>query len=161
MAALYEHDPSLIRPFPSSVYASGTYNFGPQTVCCAHCDQANLPNGMCSITPFGKYNPKTGGHLVLWDLKLVIEFPPGSTILIPSAVLTHSNTAILPDETRYSFTQYSAGGLFRWVENSFMTDDDRRALRTKEEQRLRDEKNATRWIDGIEMLPVLDCSPVL
>lgn len=39
---------------------------------------------MCAITTLSDYDPKAGGHLVLWDLKLVIEFPPGSTILILS-----------------------------------------------------------------------------
>lgn len=45
----------------------------------------------------------------------MIEFPPGALILIPSALLRHSNTMVRPSESRSSFTQYSAGGLFRWV----------------------------------------------
>lgn len=56
---------------------------------------------------------------MLWDLKLVIEFPPGSTILIPSATLRHSNIGIREGERRYSVTQYAAGGLFRWVDQGF------------------------------------------
>lgn len=59
--------------------------------------------------------------MVLWDLQLVIEFPPGASILIPSAAIYHSNTSINPEERRYSFTQFSAGGLFRWVDNGFRT----------------------------------------
>jgi hypothetical protein len=55
--------------------------------------------------------------------QLVIEFPPGSTILIPSSILSHSNTAVDDQEHRYSFTQYAAGGLFRWVDNGFRTLD--------------------------------------
>ena len=51
----------------------------------------------------------------MWDLKMIIEFPPGSTVLIPSAVVSHSNTEVRAHETRYSITQYTAGGLFRWV----------------------------------------------
>jgi len=57
-------------------------------------DFGNLPYGWCAITSLGPFDPKRGGHLVLWDLQLVIEFPPGSTILIPSAVLQHSNIPI-------------------------------------------------------------------
>jgi hypothetical protein len=30
----------------------------------------------------------------------------------PSATFAHSNVAIVPKETWYSFTQYAAGGLF-------------------------------------------------
>ncbi|KAJ7654162.1 hypothetical protein B0H17DRAFT_1214488 [Mycena rosella] len=62
------------------------------------------------------------GHLVLWDLKLVIRFPPGSTILILSAILRHSNVLIQANETRYSFTQFTTAGLFCWVDNSFKSD---------------------------------------
>ena len=64
----------------------------------------------------GSRNPT---YLVLWDMGLVIEFPPGATILIPSATLRHSNVCLNPGDTRMSFTQYSAGGLFRWVDQGF------------------------------------------
>lgn len=50
----------------------------------------------------------------MWDWKLVIEFPPGCTILIPSAAVAHGNIAVRKGEVRKSFTQYCAGGLFRW-----------------------------------------------
>ncbi|KAJ7624191.1 hypothetical protein B0H17DRAFT_1151319 [Mycena rosella] len=50
--------------------------------------------GWCSITALGDFDPNKGGHLILWDLRLAIRFPPGSTILIPSALLHHSNVAI-------------------------------------------------------------------
>lgn len=59
--------------------------------------------------------------MVLWDCHLVIEFPPGSTVLIPSAAILHSNTLIdvSAGEKRFSFTQYTAGGIFRWVDQGF------------------------------------------
>lgn len=72
----------------------------------------------------GSFDYTKGGHLILWDLKLVIQFPPGSTVLIPSSVLYHSNAAIQAGERRYSFTQYSAGGLFRWADNGFQSVND-------------------------------------
>jgi hypothetical protein len=67
----------------------------------------------------GSYNHKKGGHLVLFDIDKIIEFPPGSHILIPSAVMRHANTAIQPHEKRMGLTQYAAGVLFRWVDNGF------------------------------------------
>ncbi len=76
---------------------------------------------MCAVTALGDYDPERGGHIVLWELRMIIEFPPSSTILIPSAVVSHSNTDIQPGERRYSFTQYSAGGLFRWTAAGHMT----------------------------------------
>jgi hypothetical protein len=65
-------------------------NFGPKTMCFPYKDFGNLAYGFCAVTALGRYNPKMGGHLILWDLKLAIEFPPGCTILIPSATLHHS-----------------------------------------------------------------------
>lgn len=58
---------------------------------------------------------------MLWDCRLVVEFPPGSTILLPSAAIAHGNTSIdlSIGEERSSFTQYTAGGIFRWVDQGF------------------------------------------
>ncbi|KDR74188.1 hypothetical protein GALMADRAFT_71350 [Galerina marginata CBS 339.88] len=123
----YPDDEELRRNWPKTPWASAALNFGPQTVCFRHADYNNLAFGWCAITALGSYDYKKGGHLVLWDLKLVIEFPPGSMILIPSSAIRHSNTRIQAGEQRYSFTQYSAGGLFRWLENSFKTVEDHRS----------------------------------
>ncbi|KAJ2968067.1 hypothetical protein NUW54_g13326 [Trametes sanguinea] len=119
MNTLYSHDPLLRPNFPNNVFAAATFNLGPRTISYTHLDHLNLPWGWCAITAIGRFDPVCGGHMVLHDLRMVIEFPPGSTILIPSAILRHSNTNISADELRYSFTQYSAGGLFRWIEHGF------------------------------------------
>ncbi|THU86218.1 hypothetical protein K435DRAFT_597299, partial [Dendrothele bispora CBS 962.96] len=113
MQKLRGWDPSLCSLFSDSVFASYTVNFGPVTVSHPHTDSANLSFGWCAITALGRFDPDKGGHLILWDLNLIIRFPPGSTILIPSALLTHSNTPIQDGEFRYSFVQYSAAALFR------------------------------------------------
>lgn len=109
--------------FTNSVWAAATFNFGPNTICFKHMDYSNLPFGWCSITSLGNFDPTLGGHLVLWDLHLVVEFPPGSTILLPSAAIAHSNVPInfSDGEQRYSFTQYTSGGIFRWVDQGFQT----------------------------------------
>lgn len=112
---------SLALPFLNSVFACFTVNLGPRTVCYLHKDNKNLPYGWCALVALGRYNYKLGGHLILWDLKLVIEFPPGCTILLPSAVLSHGNTTVADGEHRYSFAMYTAGGIFRWVEYGFMS----------------------------------------
>ncbi|KAJ7828584.1 hypothetical protein B0H14DRAFT_2263384, partial [Mycena olivaceomarginata] len=87
-----------------SPFAAVTFNFGPATITFPHTDALNLTWGWCAITALGAFDPRRGGHLVLWDLCLVIQFPPGSTILIPSAILWHSNVGIASEERRYSFT---------------------------------------------------------
>ncbi|KAL0066838.1 hypothetical protein AAF712_006033 [Marasmius tenuissimus] len=101
--------------FGCSVFASVVINFGPRTWTHKHRDVQNLPHGWCAVTAMGNYDYRRGGHLVLWDLKLIIQFPPGCTILLPSATLLHSNIPVQQGETRTSYTQYSAGALFRWT----------------------------------------------
>ena len=132
-----------------------TYNLGPRVVCFPHVNFTNFPFGLCAITAIGDFNPSKGGHLVLWDCKLVIEFPPGSTILILSAVLTHSNAKVASHETRFSFSQYSAGGLFRWVDHGFQTVVSYRASLTKEECEALDACNQAHWEFGLNLLPKL------
>lgn len=69
--------------------------------------------------PLENYDYKKGGHLILWELGYIIEFPPHSTILIPSAIVKHGNTPISEGEERMSLTQYTAGGLVRWAAAAF------------------------------------------
>ena len=97
-----------------------SFNFGPQVCTVPHKDYKNLSWGWCSITSLGAYDDKKGGHIVLWDLGIAVEFPPHSTIFIPSAIIEHSNTRIGPSETRMSVTQYNSAGLFRWIAYDFM-----------------------------------------
>ncbi|KAL0575400.1 hypothetical protein V5O48_006571 [Marasmius crinis-equi] len=123
LKATLEKEPHLKPPFSNSVFSACTFNFGPRTQTFRHRDFFNWPFGWCFITALGRFDHRTGGQLVLWDLKLVIDFPHGSTIALPSAVVTHSNLPIARGEVRTSFTQYSAGPIFRWVENDFMTQD--------------------------------------
>jgi len=61
LKTLHNHDLTLKCIFPTSVFFATTYN---------------------------PLDPKKGGHLILWDCGLVVEFPPGSTILIPSRIPT-------------------------------------------------------------------------
>ncbi|KAJ6458460.1 hypothetical protein C8R45DRAFT_843755, partial [Mycena sanguinolenta] len=111
-ARLREHLPDLKRPFPGSVFACAAFNFGPSVWTFKHRDVCNLLFGWCAVQSLGNFNPKTGGHLILWDVKLVIEFPAGALILLPSATIAHSNVPVEKGEERISFTQFSAGGLF-------------------------------------------------
>ncbi|KAJ7713639.1 hypothetical protein B0H14DRAFT_2298336, partial [Mycena olivaceomarginata] len=67
----------------------------------------------------GNFGPHLGRHLVLWDLKLVVEFPAGALILLPSATVTHSNVPVQAGDEHVSFTQFTAGGLFRFMDYGF------------------------------------------
>ena len=140
------------RIYTGSAFAALSFNFRPRTVLIKHLDHNNLSWGWCSITPLGNFDANKGGHLVLWDLGLIIWFPRGSSILIPSAMIKHSNTPIGEGETRYSFTQYSASGLFRWVDNGFITDNKWLANASNVDKAQREEKQKTRWLEGLKML---------
>lgn len=156
LGPLFKTYPRLQRNFLNSVFACATLNFGPITCCFDHVDSGNLPFGWCAITALGKFDPTLGGHLVLWELRLVIEFPPGSTILIPSGAIHHSNIAIRAGESRYSFTQYTAGGLFRWVDHGYQTEKSYKQGWTKKRKRAEEGVNRQRWVQGVGMFSTLD-----
>lgn len=86
----------------------------------------------------------------------MIEFPPGATILIPSATIRHSNTATHAGETRYSFTQYAAGGLFRWVDQDFLPSKAFREGLSTEDKPAVDSADAGRWEMGVGLFSTLD-----
>ena len=107
---LIQRDPTLRRNFAGTPFGAGSINFGPKTECYPHRDWGNVSWGECVLAAFGDYNAEEGGHLAFWDLGLVVRFPPGSVIFLPSALVRHSNTPVAPHECRYSFTQYMPGG---------------------------------------------------
>lgn len=148
---LLDHDPTVYKNFSDTVWACMTINFGPHTCTVPHCDTANLAWGWCCITALGFFDFTKGGHFILWDLGLVIEFPPGATILIPSALLRHSNVPIADSERRYSFTQYTAGALFRYIYNGFESDRSWLRTATAEAQEKVAEDASRRWEEGLGM----------
>ncbi|KAJ7866795.1 hypothetical protein B0H14DRAFT_2347292 [Mycena olivaceomarginata] len=127
---LLRKNPHLRNTFARSPFTAVTVNLGPVSVSPPHTDGANKADGMCLIGALGDFDPDKGGHLVCWDYNLLIRFPPGCSILIPSAVVTHSNTPIQEGEERYAIVQYSAGSLFRWVANGHQSDLQWRASAT-------------------------------
>lgn len=153
---LYDNTPGLERLFPADVstFPTAAFNLGPNVWTFKHRDALNLVYGWCAIHALGKFDPQKGGHLVLWELRLVIEFPPGALVLIPSAVITHSNTPVAEGDTRSSFTQYMPGGLFRWVDYGHcLVEDCKRKNPTlyREQSDKKDEK----WKMGLELLTTI------
>ncbi|GJF00595.1 hypothetical protein PsYK624_168880 [Phanerochaete sordida] len=129
LGSLYDDNP-LLRPlWDRCPWPSVSINFPPNSYTKMHTDSGNKANGMCPVFALGNYDYTKGGHLVLPDLNLVIQFPPGNIIFIPSAILRHGNIPVGPDEVRSSWTLYAAGSLFRWVDWGFkslksLSDDD-------------------------------------
>ena len=149
LTVAYSKLPHLRRNYTESIFPAIAFNFGGKVWCFSHRDTNNLSFGMCAITALGNFNPIEGGHLILDDIKVAIQFPPASTILIPSASLTHANVPIQKDENRLSFTQYAAGPIFQWVENGCRTDEQLNA----EELHKQKERRANAWKEGLKLLP--------
>ena len=92
---------------------------------------------------------------MLPDLDLVIEFPPGTVIFIPSASLRHGNIPVRSHESRTSWTMYAAGGLFRWVHYGCRS---WRTLKAEDGKRAKRETatRASRWKDAIARFPTVE-----
>jgi hypothetical protein len=156
--ALREEQLELQKDYNGKVgmFPCRAFNIGEQVVSFPHLDPRNLAQGWCSITALGQFNPDTGGHLVLWDFGLIIRFPPGSTVLIPSALVVHSNTLIQKGETRHSLVQYGAGGIFRWVDRGFMSEKEWLKNATEEELLKYKNQQQQRWEKAAEMFIKFD-----
>jgi hypothetical protein len=111
--------PECEFPFKDLPFSSYTFNVGKQCICNTHVDGHNLVSGLCLVMPFGNFNFQNGGHLILHELRMVMQLSPGSIILFPSAIISHENIAIGPLEERQAFTAYTPGSMFQWVENAF------------------------------------------
>ncbi|KAJ7695537.1 hypothetical protein B0H14DRAFT_3530146 [Mycena olivaceomarginata] len=132
---LVRKNPGLRRTFARSPFAAVTVNLGPVSVSPPHTDAANKADGMCLIGALGSFDADKGGHLVCWDYDLIIRFPPGCSILIPSAV-------------------YTAGGLFRWVANGFQSDRSWLASASAEDLARREEERKARCADALKKFPL-------
>ncbi|KAK0194914.1 hypothetical protein F5146DRAFT_1132340 [Armillaria mellea] len=110
LEALYGKLPHLQGNFPHSVFPCAAFNFGESIWTFKHHDILNCPYGWCAITALGRFDHRQGRHLILWELKLFIQFPHALTIFIPSATITHSN---IPP---------AKGGILCWVDNGFWTE---------------------------------------
>ncbi|KAJ7259468.1 hypothetical protein C8J57DRAFT_1515536 [Mycena rebaudengoi] len=119
LKSLFENHGNLHHNFKNSIYPIVTFNCGPTTATYQHKDFKNRGGFWCAITSGGIFDHTKGGHLYLRQFRLVVEFPSGSTTLIPSATVDHGNTPLQPGETRCSVTQYVPGALSRWVQYGF------------------------------------------
>ena len=98
------------------------FNLGGNVWTWLHQDVMNCAFFWCVITALGNFDSQKGGHIILWDFNLVVEFPANASVAIPSATVTHSNIPVGDNEERLSVTQYLPGGVARWVDNGCMTE---------------------------------------
>jgi hypothetical protein len=154
---LFKSQPELQHNFPNSVFPAVSFNCGPASVSLPHHDYNNLSFGLCALTAFGDFDYTRGGHLALHELKLVFEFPSGTTFQIPSAAIKHSNTPIQVGEERYSMAQYAAGGLFRWVAYGNKTATNLKSTHAgRKLKESADMADGERWNNGLKMYSTTD-----
>ncbi|KAK7007336.1 hypothetical protein R3P38DRAFT_3597636 [Favolaschia claudopus] len=149
-----EH-PELRRPFNKSVFSCANFNLGINVWTFKHRDVLNLPFGWCAVQALGPFDHTQGGHIILWDLNLVVEFPSGALILLPSATVAHSNVPVPEGQQRTSFTQYTPGGIFRYIDQGFQT---LASLEEKNPKKYAEfmAGRASRWEMGLGLLSTLD-----
>ncbi|KAJ7841671.1 hypothetical protein B0H13DRAFT_1546636, partial [Mycena leptocephala] len=102
------------RPLFHSVFSAATFLLGNNV---RQPLEDDLPWTWSALTALGNYNPDTGGHIILWDLKLLVRFPPGATILIPRALVRFSFVQIAPTKTRYCLIQNTPAPIFNFCAN--------------------------------------------
>ena len=81
--------PSNILPF-----AAVTANLGPKTICHKHVDAQNLSYGWCVVCAMGEFDSTMGGHMVLHDARIILEYGRGDIIFLPSAIMAHENIPV-------------------------------------------------------------------
>ncbi|KAJ7081652.1 hypothetical protein B0H15DRAFT_753351, partial [Mycena belliarum] len=110
--AQYEmHYTGSERPYYFSVFSAATFHLGNK---CRTMVEDDLPWGWSALTALGNYNPDKGGHIILWDLNLVVCFPPGATILIPRTLVRYSFVKVNENESRYCLVQFTPAPVFNF-----------------------------------------------
>ncbi|KAJ7756543.1 hypothetical protein B0H14DRAFT_2404706 [Mycena olivaceomarginata] len=152
---LQKRFPHLTRNWERSVFSQAAFNFGPRAWTFKHCDILNLPFGMCTVQALGDFDPKKGGppHLVGAETRHRVS--PGCSNPYPIRNDHTFNLPVGPAEHRASFTQYTGGGLFRYVDNGFRTERELAEEDPDEYARVCEQK-AGRWEMGLGLLSTVD-----
>ncbi|KAG6915875.1 hypothetical protein DXG01_009452 [Tephrocybe rancida] len=98
--------------FQGSTYPAVRFNVGPQTSTVQpYMDCQQECRGLSAMTPIGNYNYKLGGHIVFYELKLIVEVVPGTTLFVPTGLLSYGTMDIQESEERMTITQCFGPGL--------------------------------------------------
>ncbi|KAJ7782207.1 hypothetical protein B0H14DRAFT_2630811 [Mycena olivaceomarginata] len=131
----------------NTLFAACTFNFGPRAITAPHLDFANLAWGWCSVTALGNFDPDFGGHLILWDLRLVIRFPPRLDAPYP----LRPGTAIQRPHPRAR-----AALVHHAVHRGEPLPVAFQSSASTEEKAVRAAEDAQRWEEGVKMFSVVD-----
>ncbi|KAJ7666210.1 hypothetical protein DFH06DRAFT_1322829 [Mycena polygramma] len=149
------YNPSVLYPTDSSVYSAATFEFGGPHYRASPSAAQGEPGTWNVLTALGTFQPMHGGHLIVWDLGLVTNFPAGTTILIP-ACLRYSFVKVREGEHRYSLLQWSGSGIGRWYRNGRKSDLEFAVKATKKEHDAREKLRAQVFDRALERYPFED-----
>ncbi|KAJ7829913.1 hypothetical protein B0H13DRAFT_1655419 [Mycena leptocephala] len=153
--AFLRHDEQSLYPTDSSIFSAATFELGgPHRQTYAGLPDRHQPGTWSILTSLGNYAPMVGGHIILWDLGLVVSFPAGSSILIPTSVLRYSFVRVRPGERRYSLIQWAGAGIFRWFLNGRHTDIEFATNATWEEHEARESRRLAAHAAALEDFPI-------
>lgn len=112
----------LIQPPSHRVNFTGIHLNVPSkenksATCFDHGDCQDFIFSHTAIINGGNFDYRRGGHLVLHDIKVILEFPPGVIIAFPGSMIRHSNVPVAAHEDRVSLSCYNAGGVVRFFDN--------------------------------------------
>ncbi|KAJ7065914.1 hypothetical protein B0H15DRAFT_807675 [Mycena belliarum] len=150
------HHPTANYPSDSSVFSAATFEFGgphKRTTCLGQPDRFQA-GGWSVLHALGDYVPMRGGHVIFWDLGLVVSFPPGSSILIPTGVIHYSFVKVRAGERRYSLLQWAGAGIPRWFANGRRTDLEFAVQATAAEHAEREAARVRGHSEAIEAFPL-------
>ncbi|KAJ7084882.1 hypothetical protein B0H15DRAFT_951367 [Mycena belliarum] len=121
-----EDNNNALYPCDSSVFSAVTWEFGgPHRYKTGPGVPDRLQPGSWSVlTALGNFAPVQGGHIIFWELGLVVRFPAGACILIPAGILHYSFVKVRTGEHRYSMLQWAGAGISRWFANGRRMDID-------------------------------------
>lgn len=145
-----EDNPGLKRLFAGCCYAACHFNLDRASTL-IHADYWNVIFGMCGVYSSGPYDYKRSGHLIMWSLGIVVEFPPGCAILLPSAPVEHSNTPLAEGERRSSIAFFVSAGLARWYHNGYMSDKEYLNRASEQQKKAWMDYRDTLWELGMEL----------
>lgn len=150
-----------LAPFFSNgtkVFPAAAFDLGPGTSAQKNRTALNHPYGWTATQALGQFDPTKGGQLVFWELRLIVQFPPGALVLHPAAMITVTTTPVNEGETRTSITQYIPASLFQYVESGYRSAKELKVHNTAAHQG--DLKSgADKWRMGLDLFTTLDELP--
>ncbi|KAJ7735073.1 hypothetical protein DFH07DRAFT_754039 [Mycena maculata] len=140
----------------SSVFSAATFELGGPHIRAgaSGLHDRYQPNSWSILTALGVYGPVHGGHIILWDLGLVVSFPAGSSILMPAGVLRYSFVKVRDGEHCYSLIQWAGAGIDRWFENGLRMDADFAANASRVLHEQRETRRRRLHEDALETFPI-------